>query len=123
MNTQNPLQTLDGDQSIVNVLLELNQTHSREFKRAKPARDRHRINHPTEIGWLKCMDGRLHGPSITQTPLGLITPYRAAGARFDLGWPYFMVSVGDHIEYSIRKGVQCLFCCTYHFSKSKPELG
>jgi hypothetical protein len=114
---------LSGKKGVAEVLLEINQEHSKKFIKAKLARLQHRKKHPTEIVWLKCMDGRLNGPVFTNTPLGLITPFRSAGARFDLGSMYFMDKVREVIDFAVDNGNNSLFFCTYHFSKGSNDRG
>ncbi|MDX9707578.1 MAG: hypothetical protein RBT86_08365, partial [Azospira sp.] len=48
------------------------------------ARERYLARHPTAIAVLKCMDGRINIPVATQTPLGIIQPFRNLGGIFDL---------------------------------------
>lgn len=104
-------------------LLRINREQSQRFVNAKLSRRNYRFEHPTEHVWCKCMDGRLNGSVLTRTPLGIISPFRAAGGRFDLGWPYFMEKVAGMVNYATGQGRQCLFFCTYHFSAGKPERG
>ena len=52
------------------------------------ARELHRARHPTAIAVLKCMDGRINIPIATNTPPGIIQPFRNLGGFFDLGWPH-----------------------------------
>jgi carbonic anhydrase len=47
---------------------------------ASMARERHRARHPTAIAVLKCMDGRINIPIATNTPPGIIQPFRNLGA-------------------------------------------
>ena len=53
------------------------------------ARDLYNAKHNTALLALKCMDGRLNLPVATNTPSGIIQPFRNLGGRFDLGWPHF----------------------------------
>jgi carbonic anhydrase len=69
-------------------LIDLNKEHSRLFSDpgTAAARRQYRAQHPTEIGSLKCMDGRLHLPVATKTPLGIIQPWRNVGGKFDIAY-------------------------------------
>ena len=86
-------------------------------------RAQYRLQHPTEIGVLKCMDGRLHLPVITGTPLGVIQPFRNMGGRFDLGWPYFAELMVEFVEYALKKKRQSLIIITYHYSRGSARRG
>jgi len=63
----------------IDFLLDLNERHSRAFMDLSSERRRYRGEHLTEIAALKCMDGRLHLPVMTQTALGIIHPFRNLG--------------------------------------------
>lgn len=106
-------------------LINLNRLHSEEFCHpdSRNARALHRAKHPTEIAMLKCMDGRVHGPDATQTPLGILQPFRNLGGRFSMGWPHFQSVLADWKNYSIRRGRHCLILVTYHFSAGDPHRG
>jgi len=104
-------------------LLDLNKRHSEEFVGTRPQRQLYRIKHPTEIAVFKCMDGRLHIPTATNMPLGIIRPYRNVGGYFDLGWPLLGEDLMDWVEYGISKGKRSLILVTYHFSKGESSRG
>lgn len=112
------------DQQVA-YLLKLNRDHAAEFcgPDARNARGLYRANHPTEIAVLKCMDGRLHGPVATNTPLGILQPYRNLGGRFDMGWPHFQMVMAEWVRYAIRRGRHCLILVTYHYSAGDPHRG
>ncbi|MCX6778783.1 MAG: hypothetical protein NTU97_00950 [Candidatus Magasanikbacteria bacterium] len=107
------------------LILRLNRQHSLIFSSpdAKLARRRHRAKHPTEIGAFKCMDGRIHIPLATNTPLGIIKPWRNLGGMFDLGWPYFARSVASWVNYAMDRGRQVLMLVTYHYSRGDVHRG
>jgi len=106
-------------------LMSLSRDHSTRFCDPENylARQRYLAEHPTHIIALKCMDGRLHLPHATQTPLGIIRPFRNLGGIFDLGWPY----MGDLLEQStleaINQGRRVLIIITYHYSKGDKSRG
>ena len=69
------------------------------------------------------MDGRIHLPVITQTPLGIIKPFRNIGGKFDLGWPLLNIAFDDTVLRAVRKGERTLVLVTYHFSKGDHHRG
>ena len=109
----------------IDFLLKINREHSAEFSSpdARLARKRYRAQHPTEIGAFKCMDGRIHIPLATNTPLGIIQPWRNLGGKFNLGWPYFAKDVAGWVEYSVNKGRDVLILVTYHYSRGEEHRG
>lgn len=110
----------------IDALLEINARHSKEFNDpvAKKLRKEYRLQHPTEIGALKCMDGRLHLPVMTETPLGIIQPFRNLGGKFDIGWHGFQQTVDEFVDYGIVwKGRNCLLFITYHYSRGDKHRG
>ena len=106
-------------------LMNLSRNHSEHFCNPENylARQRYLAEHPTHIIALKCMDGRLHLPHATQTPLGIIRPFRNLGGIFDLGWPY----MGDLLESSVMEAIdsgrRVLIIITYHYSKGEKSRG
>jgi len=87
------------------------------------ARQRHLANHPTAIMVLKCMDGRINIPVATQTPRGIIQPFRNLGGIFDLGWPHLGETLVGHVHKVVSAGRQGLMMITYHYSKGDPARG
>ncbi|MHB8830661.1 MAG: hypothetical protein ACYC44_00890 [Patescibacteria group bacterium] len=74
--------------------------------------------HRTFFAALKCMDGRLNLPVITQMPIGLIKPFRSLGGRFEVYWPAFIKRLRSWTTKAVNKGsYNCIFV-TYHFSAS-----
>jgi len=113
------------DQSLIDFVIKRNGEQSTEFCDASMRlwRRKYRAAHPTEIGVLKCMDGRFNLPVITETPQGIIQPYRNVGGIFDLGWPFFGELIKEWVEYAIAKNRACLVFVTYHFSKGDTHRG
>ncbi len=109
----------------IEYLFGLNASHAAEFASpdARNARSLYRATHPTEVAVLKCMDGRIHGSIATQTPLGILQPFRNLGGRFEIGWPHFQLVLAQWIDYAISKGRQALVLVTYHFSAGNPHRG
>src|SRR3989338_5421571 len=91
---------------LITFILDRNKAQSKEFcaPGSQLARRLYRAQHPSEILALKCMDGRLNLSVMTNTPPGIIKPYRNIGGRFDLGWPFFGRLMLESIEYSVSKG-------------------
>jgi len=107
----------------IDYLLELNARLSRAFMDVSSERRRYRGEHPTEIAALKCMDGRLHLPVMTQTALGIIQPFRNLGGKFDLGWPFFQSILDQWVQYSNSRGRHCLVFVTYHYARGDTHRG
>ncbi|MEP4544978.1 MAG: hypothetical protein ABJ000_02290 [Saccharospirillum sp.] len=112
-------------QDRIDWLLDLSRTHSKRFCDPENhlARQRYQAEHSTEIIALKCMDGRIHLPHATQTPLGIIRPFRNLGGIFDLGWPYLGDLLADMVSDSIRQERRVLVIITYHFSRGDTARG
>jgi hypothetical protein len=72
---------------------------------------------------LKCMDGRINIPVATNTPPGIIQPFRNLGGMFNLGWPHLNEVLAHHVGNTVRDGRQTLVLITYHFSKGDPSRG
>jgi len=107
----------------IDYLLDLNLRHSQAFMDLATERRRYRGEHPTEIAALKCMDGRLHLPVMTQSALGIIQPFRNLGGIFNLGWPFFQAAIDQWVDYSINRGRHCLVFVTYHFARGDTHRG
>jgi hypothetical protein len=114
---------ISGD--IVKFILDHNAAQSAGFTDpgAQLKRRLYRAQHPTEILVMKCMDGRLNMALYTETPPGILQPFRNIGAKFDLGWPYFQEIVRDAVNFSTAKGRECLMISSYHFSKGDTHRG
>lgn len=114
-----------GNGGCIDFLLQVNEEHSRAFCDPATAlkRKQYRANHSTEIGAMKCMDGRLNLSVITDMALGIIQPWRNLGGRFDLGWYGFQMSIREWVAYSIEQGRHILPICTYHFSRGSLRRG
>ena len=84
---------------------------------ASMARERHRARHPTALAVMKCMDGRINIPIATNTPPGIIQPFRNLGGFFDLGWPHLGEVIDHYVHDRVRGGQRVLMLITYHFSR------
>ena len=114
-----------SESDLVQFLLDHNREQSKIFSSSDSVlwRKQYRAKHPTEIAALKCMDGRLHLPVMTNTPLGIIQPFRNIGGIFDLGWPFFGVVLKDWVDYAVSRGRDALILVTYHYSKGDKHRG
>ncbi len=86
-------------------------------------REHYRARHPAEIAVLKCMDGRLNLAVMTNTPFGIVHPYRNLGGKFDLGAPYFGKHMINWVHYAMQQGRYALILITYHWSAGDPQRG
>ncbi|MCU7905805.1 MAG: carboxysome shell carbonic anhydrase [Candidatus Thiodiazotropha sp. (ex Epidulcina cf. delphinae)] len=86
-------------------------------------RTRYLAKHPTSIAVLKCMDGRINIPFATNTPQGIIQPFRNLGGIFDLGWPHLGEVLAGYIQNVVTDGRRVMALITYHFSKGDPQRG
>lgn len=110
---------------LIDFLLQHNQSQSALYCSADAtlSRERYIAQHPTEIIALKCMDGRVHLPAMTDVPPGIITPMRNIGGQFDLGWPYFGKLMKNWVRYAVSRGQSGIVLVTYHFSKGDTHRG
>jgi hypothetical protein len=71
------------------------------------------------------MDGRLHMPVMTETPLGIIQPFRNLGGVFDLGWHNFQLVVKEWVDYATHRdrNRKCMVMVTYHYSRGDVHRG
>lgn len=106
-------------------LLGLGREHARQFcsPEAFLSRQRYLAEHPTLVAVMKCMDGRIHIPWATQTPLGIIHPFRNLGGIFDLGWPYLGEVLNNTFQQAVNNGRRVLLLITYHYSKGALHRG
>ncbi len=104
-------------------LIELNQKHSDLFCNQRLERELYLAKHPTKIMVFKCMDGRVHMPTVTHTPLGVMRPYRNIGGKFNLGWPLLNESFNRAVARAVGRGSRVLVLVTYHFSAGDEHRG
>ena len=109
----------------IDWLFELAQRHGETFRSPEAwlARQRYQAEHPTAIAVLKCMDGRINIPVATNTPAGILMPFRNLGGMFDLGWPHLGEVVAHHVQRMVGAGRRVLFLITYHWSRGNPKRG
>lgn len=106
-------------------LFDLARRHSDDFvsPESQLARARYLAEHPTAIMALKCMDGRINIPVVTETPRGIVQPFRNLGGMFNLGWPHLGEVLAEHVQGVVRNGRRVLALVTYHFSRGDRERG
>ena len=106
-------------------LAELAERHGESYRSPEGmlARTRYQSRHPTAIAVLKCMDGRINIPFATETPVGILMPFRNLGGQFDLGWPHLGEVLTQYVMERIHEGRQVVFLVTYHFSRGEPRRG
>lgn len=106
-------------------LFDLADRHGTRYRSPEAclARDRYLAEHPTAIAVLKCMDGRINIPVATNTPVGILMPFRNLGGMFDLGWPHLGEVLAHHVQRMVGTGRRVIFLITYHFSKGDPKRG
>jgi hypothetical protein len=109
----------------IDWLMDLARRHSEAFcsPEATLARERYLGQHNTAIAVLKCMDGRINIPVATNTPAGLLMPFRNLGGMFDLGWPHLGEVLQHHVLRMTAQGRRVLLLITYHYSKGDPKRG
>ena len=106
-------------------LFELASRHGENYSSPEAwlARERYLAEHPTAIAVLKCMDGRINIPVATNTPTGILMPFRNLGGMFDLGWPHLGEVLAHHVLRMTGLGRRVLILITYHWSKGDPKRG
>jgi hypothetical protein len=106
-------------------LLDLGAAHARDHSspEASLARQDYLARHPTRVIALVCMDGRIHIPHATDTPLGIILSFRNLGGIFDLGWPHLGGVLNSAVQEAVQEGRPVLLLITYHFSRGDPARG
>lgn len=109
----------------IDWLFDLARRHGEVFRgpEAWLARERYLAEHPTAIAVLKCMDGRINIPVATNTPAGILMPFRNLGGMFDLGWPHLGEVLAHHVIRMVEAGRRVLVLITYHWSKGDTRRG
>jgi len=106
-------------------LFNLAHRHGNTFRSPEAwlARERYLAEHPTAIAVLKCMDGRINIPVATNTPPGILMPFRNLGGMFDLGWPHLGEVLAHYVLRMASTGRRVLVLITYHWSRGNPRRG
>lgn len=112
-------------QERIDWLFDLADRHGADYRSPEAwlARQRYLAEHPTAIAVLKCMDGRVNLPVVTNTPVGILMPFRNLGGRFDLGWPHLGEVLANHVHRMVSTGRRVLLVINYHFSQGDPQRG
>jgi len=112
-------------QQRIDWVFDLAGRHGASFRSTEAwlARERYLAEHPTAIAVMKCMDGRINIPVATNTPVGILMPFRNLGGMFDLGWPHLGEVLANHVQRMVHGGRRVLFLITYHYSKGDPKRG
>ena len=94
----------------IDWLFELAHRHGKTFRSPEAwlARERYLSEHPTAIAALKCMDGRINIPVATNTPTGILMPFRNLGGMFDLGWPHLGEVLSHHVLRNLTDLIEML---------------
>jgi len=106
-------------------IFDLARRHGENFRSPEAwlARQRYLAEHPTAIAVLKCMDGRINIPVATNTPTGILMPFRNLGGMFNLGWPHLGEVLAHHVMRMTGSGRRVLILITYHWSKGDTKRG
>jgi hypothetical protein len=109
----------------IDWLLRLADRHGQAFRGPDSwlARERYLAQHPTAVAALKCMDGRVNLSVATQTPVGILMPFRNLGGMFNLGWPHLGEILTQYVMDRVREGRRVLLLITYHWSRGDPQRG
>ena len=104
-------------------ILAMNAERSRLFQETNHERRNYRREHPIEIAVTMCMDGRVNLTVVCELPVGIISPFRNIGGRYDLGWPLLRHSFNELECYAYKKRRPMLLIITYHWSKGDEHRG
>ncbi len=115
-----PVRNLHKTMRVTDEILERYRTQSAAFMSPDQAGARrfYRSQHRTEIAVLKCMDGRLNLALMTNTPPGILSPFRTMGGKFNMGWPWFGDLIDEWVKHAWEKQRSAVILVTYHFSRS-----
>ena len=109
----------------IDWLFGLAERHGQQFRSSEAwlSRERYMAQHPTAVAVLKCMDGRINLSVATQTPAGILMPFRNLGGMFNLGWPHLGEILTQHVQHMVQDGRRVLMLITYHWSKGDVKRG
>lgn len=125
METVKPIDHHAPIEARIEWLFGLAERHGAAFRgpEAWLARQRYMAEHPTAIAALKCMDGRINLSVATQTPAGILMPFRNLGGMFNLGWPHLGEILTHYVQSMVHSGRRVLLMITYHWSKGDVKRG
>lgn len=104
-------------------IIDINTEQSQKYVEAEAARRRYWAEHRTFFACVKCMDGRVLFPTMTNTPVGIVKPLRAIGGKFSVWWPSFLGRIRHWTDRAMSQGSQNFIFVTYHYSASDSHLG
>ena len=113
-------------------MLDHNRQQSEKFLSPDEVARREHYNHThkTSIAALKCMDGRINVPPMTddEVPMGIVSPFRNMGGKFKIGSPNFAPFVRNFFSYVDRHMLTenspgGIVLVTYHYSAGSRERG
>jgi len=109
----------------IDWLFDLGKRHGQAWRSpdAVLARGRYLSQHTTAMVALKCMDGRINIPVATNTPTGIVMPFRNLGGMFNLGWPHLGEVLQHHVMEMMGQGRRVVILITYHYSAGDPKRG
>lgn len=108
---------------IIDRVSAINAWASAQYAEAETARERYWASHSTLVACVKCMDGRVHFPVMTGTPVGVVKPFRAIGGAYQVWWPAFWKRFERWVDAAVRRGSRSCIFVSYHFSGSDTHLG
>lgn len=104
-------------------ILRMNAERSKLFQETTHQRRAYRREHCTEIAATMCMDGRVNLTVYCELPVGIVSPFRNIGGRYDLGWPLLRDSLDELEKYAYRKRRPMMLIITYHWSAGDEHRG
>jgi hypothetical protein len=107
----------------VNFIIKLGKQNGSIYRQQELLRRQYLATSGTAFAVFKCMDGRIHLPTITNMMMGIIKPFRSMGGKFNLGWPFLTEKLTNWVLRNIDGGKKCLLIVTYHFSKGDSHRG
>ncbi|MCD8515494.1 MAG: hypothetical protein LRY31_05550 [Burkholderiaceae bacterium] len=125
METLSPIDHHAPIEERINWLFNRIDRHGASFRSPEAwlARQRYMAQHPTAVAALKCMDGRINLSVATQTPAGILMPFRNLGGMFNLGWPHLGEILTHYVQGMVQTGRRVLLLITYHWSKGDVKRG
>ena len=124
-NASAPIDSHAPIEQRIHWLFGLAERHGQQFRSSEAwlARERYMAKHPTAVAALKCMDGRINLSVATETPAGILMPFRNLGGMFNLGWPHLGEILTQHVQHMVHDGRRVLMLITYHWSKGDVKRG
>jgi len=108
---------------LIEEIIRRNEEQANLFSSETQKRRQWFAEHPTALGALKCMDGRINLALLTNTPFGIFRPWRNIGGDFRVGWPVFATSLREWIKDSESEGRESILFVSYHWSVGEKHRG